>query len=154
MPYRICKIIKVENGHMLSKHKGGCHFPHGHSRRIELVLESGKLDKNDMVCDFAVLKSALKEFLDTLDHSMCINTRDPLYKTLKKVYGNRVIGFDNQDPTSEVVARMIYCQVKKLLKGAPKSGHKKPIPSKGVRLVRVRVWETSTCWAEYEEQAP
>lgn len=29
MPYRICKAIEVENGHMLSKHPDKCRFPHG-----------------------------------------------------------------------------------------------------------------------------
>ena len=49
MPYRICKTIEIENGHMLSKHPDKCRFPHGHTRRVELVLEADDLDENGMV---------------------------------------------------------------------------------------------------------
>jgi 6-pyruvoyltetrahydropterin/6-carboxytetrahydropterin synthase len=149
MPYRICKTIEIESGHMLSKHHENCKYPHGHSRQVELILESDELDANDMVCDFSVLKVALKGFLDSLDHAMCINTKDPMYKTFKKTYGDRVIGFDNTDPTTEVIAKMIFDKVKNSL---DRYGNKKGQPyrlSKGVRLIRARVWETSTSWAEY-----
>lgn len=149
MPYRICKTIEIESGHMLSKHHDNCKYPHGHSRRVELILESDELDANDMVCDFSVLKIALKELLDSLDHAMCINTKDPMYSAFKESYGDRVIGFNATDPTTEVIARMIFDKVEDSL---DRYGNKKgqPYPlGKGVRLLRARVWETSTSWAEY-----
>ena len=37
MPYRICKSLEVENGHMLAKHPDKCRFPHGHTRKIEFI---------------------------------------------------------------------------------------------------------------------
>ncbi len=151
MPYRICKMIEVESGHMLSKHPGRCKVPHGHSRRVELVLESGQLDANDMVCDFGVVKTALKDFLDSFDHAMCINTDDPMYQTLKQAYGVQVIPFSHQDPTTEVMAAMIFEKVRRSLAEYAQA-ETKPFPlSENVRLVRVRVWETSTAWAEYGE---
>jgi 6-pyruvoyltetrahydropterin/6-carboxytetrahydropterin synthase len=149
MPYRICKTIEIENGHMLSKHQDNCKYPHGHSRQVELILEADRLDKNDMVCDFSVLKLALKGFLDSFDHAMCINTKDPMYKTFKDTYGDRIIGFNNTDPTTEVVAKMIYDRVRDSLKQYAKGKNQRYPLAKGVRLARVRVWETSTCWAEY-----
>jgi 6-pyruvoyltetrahydropterin/6-carboxytetrahydropterin synthase len=149
MPYRICKIIGIESGHMLSKSQDNCKYPHGHSRQVELILESDELDQNDMVCDFSVLKIALKGFLDLFDHAMCINTKDPMYETFKKTCGERVIGFDNIDPTTEVIAKMIFDEIHESLNQYAKK-KSQPYPlAKKVRLVRVRVWETSTCWAEY-----
>lgn len=149
MPYRICKTIEIESGHMLSKSQDNCKYPHGHSRQVELILESNELDKNDMVCDFSVLKIALKGFLDSFDHAMCINTRDTMYETFKKTCGERVIAFNNTDPTTEVIAKMIFDKVHESLNQyAKKKGQPYPLAKK-VRLVRVRVWETSTCWAEY-----
>lgn len=56
MPYRICRIFEIENGHILSKHPEKCRFPHGHTRRVEIVFEADDLDANDMVCDFKVLR--------------------------------------------------------------------------------------------------
>jgi 6-pyruvoyltetrahydropterin/6-carboxytetrahydropterin synthase len=134
---------------MLSKHKDNCKYPHGHSRQVELILESDELDSNDMVCDFSVLKIALKGFLDSFDHAMCINTKDPMYKTFKKSYGNRVIGFNDTDPTTEVIAKMIFDKVQDSLNQYAKKKDQPYSLAKGVKLVRVRVWETSTGWAEY-----
>jgi 6-pyruvoyltetrahydropterin/6-carboxytetrahydropterin synthase len=150
MTYRICKTIEMESGHMLSKHPDNCKYPHGHSRRVELILEADELDANDMVCDFSVLKIALKEFLDSFDHAMCMNTNDPLYQTFKKAYGDRVIGFDDTDPTTEVIARMIFDQAQDGLRRYAGTPGQPYSLAGGVRLVRVRVWETSTSWAEYE----
>jgi len=151
MTYRICKTIEIESGHMLSKHQDNCKYPHGHSRQVELILEADELDASDMVCDFSVLKIALKGFLDSFDHAMCMNTKDALYETFKKAYGDRVIGFDDTDPTTEVIARMIFFRAREAL-GKYARGKRQPYSlATGVRLVRVRVWETSTSWAEYEE---
>ena len=47
--YRICKTFEVENAHMLSKHPEKCKFPHGHSRKIEVVISAAQLDSADMV---------------------------------------------------------------------------------------------------------
>jgi len=149
MPYRICKTIEIESGHMLTKHQDNCKYPHGHSRQVELILESDELDSNDMVCDFKVLKIALKGFLDSFDHAMCINTKDPIYNTFKKAYGDRVIGFNDTDPTTEVIAKMIFDKVQDSLNQYTKKKRQTYPLSKEVRLIRVRVWETSTSWAEY-----
>ena len=46
MPYRICKTLEIENGHMLSKHPDKCRFPHGHTRKVELVDFFGLLELN------------------------------------------------------------------------------------------------------------
>ena len=94
MPHRICKSIEVENGHMLSKHPDKCQFPHGHSRKVEIVIESAELDENQMVCDFKIIKVALEEWLDRFDHALCMNTDDPAYTDFKARYGDRVIGFE------------------------------------------------------------
>src|SRR5438046_1187717 len=108
MPFRICKTIEIESGHMLSKHPDKCRFPHGHSRKVEFVLEADSLDQNEMVCDFKVIKQAMADFLDQYDHAICVNTDDPKYSDLKAAYGERVVGFTGADPTTEVMAKTIY----------------------------------------------
>ncbi|MCX8496780.1 MAG: 6-carboxytetrahydropterin synthase [Akkermansiaceae bacterium] len=150
MPYRICKSLEVENGHMLSKHPDKCQFPHGHTRKIEFVLEADELDGNEMVCDFKMIKEAVGDWLETFDHAMCMNTADPAYADFKERYGDRVIGFDQQDPTTELMARTIFEHtVKSLVAYAARADAPYRL-APGVRLVRVRVWETSSSWAEYE----
>ena len=153
MPYRICKTLEIENGHMLAQHPDKCRFPHGHSRKIEIVLEADGLDANGMVCDFKIVKDAMGGYLETFDHSLCVNTRDPMFETLKNAYGDRVIGFTDTEPTTEVLAKTFFERCRNLLAeyaGRSDTRYKLPV---GVRLVRVRVWETASSWAEYEEPA-
>ena len=92
MPYRICRIFEIENGHMLSKHPDKCRFPHGHTRKVECVLEADELDDREMVCDFKVLKRILESYLARFDHALCMNSEDPAYEEMKERYGERVIG--------------------------------------------------------------
>ena len=150
MPFRICKTIEVESGHMLAKHPDNCRFPHGHSRRVEIVLEADSLDANDMVCDFKVVREALGDWLKRFDHSLCMNTADPAYAEFKRRYGDRILDFENQDPTTEVMAKTIHDHaVAALARHALRQDCAYRI-SHTVRVVRVRVWETSSSWAEYQ----
>ena len=43
MPYRICKTLEIENGHMLTHHPDKCRFPHGHSRKVDRLDRNGCL---------------------------------------------------------------------------------------------------------------
>lgn len=152
MPYRICKTIDIENGHMLSKHPDACRFPHGHTRRVEFVLEADSLDTREMVCDFKIVKDAVGAYLETLDHALCVNTEDPAYPELRARFGDRIVPFENQDPTTEVLARRIHdAAAARLAAAAGEPGSRYPLRP-GVRLVKVRVWETATSWAEYEAE--
>ncbi len=149
MPYRICKTIEIENGHLLTKHPDKCRFPHGHTRKVEFVLEADELDENQMVCDFKIIRDVLGDWLDEFDHALCMNTADPAYEDFKARYGERVIGFDNQDPTTELLARTIFDHAQAALAAyATRSDLRYPLAAT-VRLVRLRVWETSSSWAEY-----
>ena len=150
MPYRICKSLEVENGHMLTKHPDKCRFPHGHTRKVEFVIEADELDDNQMVCDFKIIKEAVGEWLDSFDHALCMNTADPAYEDFKARYGDRVIGFVNQDPTTELMARTIFDHAENALAAYAMRTDTRYLLKPNVRLVRVRVWETSSSWAEYQ----
>ena len=151
MPYRICKTIEIENGHMLSKHQDKCRFPHGHSRKVEVILEADDVDDHGMVCDFKIVKDAVGEFLETFDHAMCMNTQDPMFDTMRQAYGDRVIAFADTEPTTEVLAKTFFDAFRDKLVEYGNQPASRYILRGSVRLKRVRVWETSSSWAEYEE---
>ncbi len=144
MPFRICKSFEIESGHILSKHPGKCRFPHGHSRRVEVIVAADQLDSNDMVCDFKAIKEILQDFLDSWDHAFCLNTTDPAFSFYQQTYGARIIPFASCDPTSEVMARTIFDELKRRLALA-----KNPSVPATIRIERVRISETSSSWAEY-----
>ena len=149
--FRIAKTFEVEYGHRLSKHPEKCRFPHGHSLRIEVVARGRELDGNDMVCDYKALKMLVVDVVERLDHAMALNSADPQLPGLAAI-GDRVLLFDDADPTTEVLARWLYLQIAERLAAdgtvRTPSGASYEIP-KGLALERVRVWETSSSWGEY-----
>ena len=150
MAYRICKTLEIESGHMLTHHPDKCRFPHGHSRKVEVVLEAAELDANGMVCDFKAVKDTVQDYLEIFDHSLCINTRDPMFETLKKTYGKRVIAFTDTEPTTEVLAKTFFDAIEASLRAYACRDDIRYKIRNSVRLARVRVWETTSAWAEYE----
>lgn len=155
MPYRICKRFEVENAHMLMKHPEKCRYPHGHSRTVEVVLSAESLDDNGMVCDFKAIKQAVGEFIDSFDHAICMNAKDPLLPAMQSAPGARVIVYEETDPTTEVMAKHIFEHVKKAIAtetAYPDADRRAAYRiRKAVKLEKVRVTETSSSWAEYEE---
>lgn len=151
--YRIAKQFEVEYGHRLCKHPEKCRFPHGHSLRIEIVVRGRSLDGNDMVCDYKALKMLVLQVVGRLDHAMALNSEDPQLDSLS-VVSDRVLLFDNQDPTTEVLTRWIFHGVQEALAGGGSvtsdGGIDYRVPD-DLELERVRVWETRTSWAEYVE---
>ena len=149
--FRIAKTFEVEYGHRLSKHPEKCRFPHGHSLKIEVVARGCELDDHDMVCDYKVLKTIVKEIVGRLDHAMALNSADPQLEALSAI-DERVLVFEDCDPTTEVLARWIFEQIVARLAADESvrtpSGASYPIPA-SLELERVRVWETSTSWGEY-----
>jgi 6-pyruvoyltetrahydropterin/6-carboxytetrahydropterin synthase len=143
--YRICKTFTVESGHMLSKHPERCRFPHGHTRKIEVVVSSETLDRNDMVLDFKALKLAVVDYIERYDHAMAVNSADPMLESIRQVHPESLIVFEGVDPTTEVLAKDIFDYVR----GVLERGVEGSIRPRAALLERVRVWETPSSWAEY-----
>jgi len=152
--FRICKRFEIESGHRLYKHPERCRFPHGHTRVVEVVLRAATLDGNDMVCDYKVLKELARRELDRFDHAMVLGAADPLAATFQAV-SERVVVLEDGDATTEVMARYLFRRLEAALRRGGEvissEGARYVVP-RGVRVERVRVWETSTSWAEYGEE--
>ena len=151
--FRICKTFTVESGHMLSKHRERCKYPHGHTRQIELVLASPSLDENDMVCDFQWIKLAVASYIDRFDHALCVNAGDPILEQLSG-QDQRIVVFEEGDPTTELLAKRVHDHLREQIQAGLSLSNDAGVTyhiSKGVRVERVRVGETPTSWAEYCE---
>ncbi len=148
--FRIAKSFEVEYGHRLCKHPAKCRSPHGHRLRIEVVARGRQLDGNDMVCDYAVLKALVVDLVQRLDHAMAVSSEDPQLAAIQAL-GERLVLFERQDPTTEVLARWLFEEIAARLVAGREvqiNGAVYRVPP-GLELERVRVWETSTSWAEY-----
>ena len=116
--------IKVEKyfaaAHNLLNYEGDCENQHGHNWRVEVYVRGNKLDKSNILVDFKVLKKQLDSVLDFLDH-----------KNL-----NNLEIFENESPSSEIISKFVYEEMKKLT----------PL------VYKVSVWETPTSCATYWEE--
>ena len=93
--------VKVEShfssAHHLLNYEGECENQHGHNWKVEVYAEGEELDKSNILIDFKILKKALNKILDKLDH-----------KDL-----NELEDFKNISPSSEIMAKYIYTELKK-----------------------------------------
>lgn len=78
----IRKLFRFENAHIVR----GCtsrrcaRSLHGHSYRVELLLEAHALDHGQMVYDFGLLKGGVRELIDVFDHALSFwDGDDPEY---------------------------------------------------------------------------
>ena len=87
-----------------------------------------------MVVDFGEINLVVKTWIDKeLDHKMLLRHDDPLVKPLQ-LLGEPMYLLDS-NPTVERIARLIFDHASQ----------------QGFPVVRVKVWETPTSFAEYGE---
>ena len=120
--YNIGVKARFSAAHSLREYGGNCEKLHGHNWVVEVFCDSEKVDNLGMVLDFRVLKNALKEVLDILDHNF-LNELEP---------------FREQNPSSENIAKYIWEQVSSRMPA-----------DKKVKLSGVKVWESEDSWAQY-----
>jgi 6-pyruvoyltetrahydropterin/6-carboxytetrahydropterin synthase len=101
-------LVRVEAGfaaaHFLRHYKGKCERLHGHNYKVRAWAKGASLDEGGMLLDFGELKSALREVIEGLDHSLL----------------NDIPGFLD-DPSAERIAEYVFKGIAKLLPGAPLS---------------------------------
>lgn len=99
IPVEIFKIFTIEAAHHLpnvpENHK--CRRLHGHSFRIEVHVAGPVQEQSGWIMDFADLSRAFQPIYEELDHH----------------YLNEIEGLQN--PTSEILARWIWCKLKPAL---------------------------------------
>jgi 6-pyruvoyltetrahydropterin/6-carboxytetrahydropterin synthase len=101
-----------------------------------------------MVVDFKALKLAIEAYVERYDHTLAVNSKEPLLPELERLYPAGVVIFEDMDPTTEVLAKDLFDYVADVLKVGFTSEKYKIEPGVVV-LERVRVWETPSSWAEY-----
>ncbi len=130
--YKVIKEIHFCYGHRLMDYDGKCAHPHGHNGKIEIELQSEKLDRRGMVFDFGDMKEIIQEWVDReLDHKMILKKNDPLVKILRDLAEPYFLMDEN--PTAESLARLIFDYAK----------------SKKLPISKVTFWETQSSSATY-----
>ena len=115
---RIRKLFKFENAHIVRNCSSDrCKYSiHGHSYQIELILEAHRLDYGQMVYDFGLLKSSIKDMIDSFDHAICFWDKDDLeYIEACKKFSARWISLP-VSPSAEQFSRVVFFWAREILK--------------------------------------
>mgnify|MGYP001548615971 FL=1 len=117
--------LKVVNhfaaAHQLAMVAKKCENLHGHNWKIEVFIEGEKLNDAGVVIDFGEIKKHLADIVKTLDHTFL----------------NELACFQNKNSSSENIARYIA------------ESMQERISAPGVRVSRVRTWESDDACATY-----
>ena len=108
--YQIRIEFTFDSGHRLLNYDGKCAYPHGHTYRAEIFLESNKLNSLGLVYDFTDLKDQIKTWTDdNWDHAFLINSQDQeLIEGLNSTELVRLYKFPDENPSCEVMSRKLY----------------------------------------------
>ena len=134
--YQIRIEFTFDSGHRLLNYDGKCAYPHGHTYRAEIFLESNKLNRLGLVYDFTDLKERIKTWTDdNWDHAFLVNSQDQeLIEGLNSTELVRLYKFQDENPSCEVMSRKLYETTIELC---------------GVAPSKVRLWESANQFAEY-----
>lgn len=138
---KIAKRFRWEAAHRLPWHEGVCCNLHGHSYRMVVELE-GTPDARGMLLDFKHLKKALMPLVDAWDHATLVASDDAdLLRVMQQTgWKHVVLPFDT---TAENLSRYVARYLCETAADLMQAHH--------IHVVRVRVAETETCYAEAEE---
>jgi 6-pyruvoyltetrahydropterin/6-carboxytetrahydropterin synthase len=120
--HRLKVIDDFSSAHQLRGYQGECEELHGHNWKVEVEVEGEKLDSVGLLIDFKELKQLVHTVIGELDHRFL----------------NDIKAFKDTNPSSELIARYIYSELKNKL------------PSQ-VTLVSVTVRESENACAVYFE---
>ena len=147
----IRKLFKFENAHIVrdcSTQRCSENI-HGHSYKVEVLLESNYLDNGQMVYDFGLTKLYIKELIDSFDHAITLWSKDDkAYIEAMKKYSHRWVELP-VSPSAEQFSRIIYLMVERVLACTDMQNGERE-----VTLHSIIVHETETGYAQgFKEDA-
>jgi 6-pyruvoyltetrahydropterin/6-carboxytetrahydropterin synthase len=141
----IRKLYKFENAHIVRdcSSRRCSKSIHGHSYKVEIKLSSNYLDDGQMVYDFGLMKTTIKDIIDSFDHAITLWEKDDKeYIEYAKKFSERYVILP-LNPSAEQFSRIFFIIIDKLLSLTNmKNGEKE------VKLHSVITHETETGYAE------
>ncbi|MFO7189575.1 MAG: 6-carboxytetrahydropterin synthase QueD [Pseudomonadota bacterium] len=142
----ITKRLEFDAGHRIPDHRSECRNLHGHRYVLELTLEGEVVDapgssEHGMLMDFSDVKAiALEHLVERWDHAFLVYEGDrPVREFLESLPGHKTVVLDAV-PTAENLARIAFETLAPLVRDRY---------GRGLRLAKVRIYETPNSWADY-----
>lgn len=141
----IRKLFRFENAHIVRNCSSlRCSTSiHGHSYKVEILLEAHAFDQGQMVYDFGLMKGTIKDVIDAFDHAICFWDKDDAdYIRLCKTFSARWIALP-VSPSAEQFARLFFLIIDRLLQQTVMANGESD-----VKLHSVIAHETDTGYAQ------
>ena len=134
--YQLKKLFHFEMAHILSKsYSKECQSFHGHSYKLEVMVQSNTLTKHDVVIDFKQLKEIVQPIVDAMDHKCLVESTVTVTKDIKKQMIQNGMLFVDYNPTAENMVKYFYDKIFEIL------GKK--------FIIKINLWETETGCVSY-----
>ncbi|MBK6263999.1 6-carboxytetrahydropterin synthase [Marivirga sp. S37H4] len=134
----ITKEFRFEAAHRISNHGGDCKNLHGHSYILYVTVSAEEPDEQDMLIDFKLLKSIVKEqVLNHFDHVLILKRNKP-NEALQALTDQKICWFEHE-PTVE---RMLLFIRDALIHALPTT----------VQLYKLKLYETASSFGEWENK--
>lgn len=142
MAYTATRRLEFDAAHRVPLHESKCRALHGHRYVVELTARGAELDQAGRVIDFGALKELVGGWIDRYwDHTTILAADDPHALMLRdeqnRMNPDKPVFLLDGPPTAEVMARFLHGRAAELLASA------------GIEVVRVRLYETPNCYAEW-----
>lgn len=135
----ITKVFTFEAAHAISSYDGACKNIHGHSYELHVTVAGKVVEETAMIMDFKKLKSIVQqEVLNDFDHALLLKINE-LNTELSHSLTTKLVWM-KQEPTAEYLLLEILARILNQL-------------PKGVFLKRLKLYETVTCYAEWDNTA-
>lgn len=130
--------LEWDSAHRVLRHESKCAHLHGHRYVAEITCRADKLDDVGRVVDFGVVKDLVGSWIDReWDHGTLVNIEDAALWAWLDKHDQKRWSFAGE-PTAENIAAALLVVARDLLDG----------DASGLRVVRVRIYETPNCYAE------
>jgi 6-pyruvoyltetrahydropterin/6-carboxytetrahydropterin synthase len=144
MNIRITKRFEFELAHALTHHQGMCKGIHGHSYKLEVTVlgqpkSHAPVSDSGMVADFSEIKSIVNKLVvHPYDHALVMTAEYLKRNNIEQITSQKLILFD-EEPTCENMLIKFVGDIQKEM----------PVQ---LRLISVKLMETSSSWAEWRAE--
>lgn len=141
----IRKLFGFENAHIVRNCSSDrcSRSIHGHSYKVEVILEAHALDHGQMVYDFGLMKGHIRTLIDSFDHAICYwSKEDPDYIAACERFSARWIRLP-VSPSAEQFSRLFFVMVDAVLRQTEMRNGEAD-----VELQSIIVHETATGYAQ------
>lgn len=141
----IRKLFKFESAHIVRNctTRRCSRSLHGHSYKVEVLIEADALDHGQMVYDFGLLKGVVADFIDAFDHAVTLwSGDDPDYIEQCKRFSERWVMLP-VSPSAEQFSRVFFRLIDAVLANTEMANGES-----SVRLHSVIAHETDTGYAQ------